>query len=210
MSDDSLTLNFIVGLTVKIYALLTPPVVLSAFIQYNREMTRREKIGVALKTAAAIFVLGECLLLFGSRVFGAFDFTLDAFRVGVGILLFLSAARMMNDDGKKVLYHKGDDISVVPLAVPLSMGPSTIGAVIVLGASAIRPLDLVIDSICLLLASLGMAILLCLCDPAERILGKTGITVMSKLTALIISAVAAQVIFTGAKGFLTYRATGVF
>ena len=39
-------------------------------------------------------------------------------------------------------------------------------------------------------------------DKVEKVLGDTGIAVMSKLTALLLSAIAAQVIFTGITAFL--------
>ena len=41
-----------------------------------------------------------------------------------------------------------------------------------------------------------------LTDKVEKVLGDTGIAVMSKLTALLLSAIAAQVIFTGITAFL--------
>lgn len=202
---ETLSLGFMAGTAIKLYALMTPTAVLSAFITHASDKTRREKYAIACKCALAIFILGEILLLFGLKIFDIFGFTLDAFRIGVGFLLFLSAVRLMNEDGEGEPHHEIEgDISVVPLAVPLGLGPSAIGAVMVLGAGAASVRDLVIDSLCLFAAALGMAALLCLADPVKRLIGKTGITVMAKLTALILSAVAAQVIFSGVKGFIKY------
>ncbi|MDE5832705.1 MAG: MarC family protein [Desulfovibrio sp.] len=208
MALSAIDLYLILGLAVKIYALLTPPAVLSAFIHYTRGRSAREKFIISCKTSVAIFLLGETLLLFGSTIFGVFGFTLDAFRIGVGLLLFLSAIRLMNEDDDARPVKPDADISVVPLAIPLGMGPSAIGAVIVLGAASTGAVDLWIDSLCLFMASAGMAVLLCLADPVERLIGKTGIAVMSKLTALLLSAIAAQVIFTGIKAFLNTLQSG--
>ncbi|MBD5607311.1 MAG: MarC family protein [Desulfovibrio sp.] len=209
MTLESIDFYLVLGLAIKLYALLTPPAVLSAFIHYSRGASAREKFAVSIKTSLAIFILGEMLLLFGSTIFGIFGFTLDAFRIGVGLLLFLSAIRLMNEDDELRPARPDSDISVVPLAIPLGMGPSAIGTVIVLGASASGNVDLWIDSLCIFIASVGMALLLSLADPVERLIGKTGIAVMSKLTALLISAIAAQVIFTGIKAFLNSRGTGL-
>lgn len=199
---EELTVGQTVGLSIKLYALMTPPAVLSAFISYMRGHSKREKYQTACKTAVAIFVIGEILLLFGSNLFGIFGFTLDAFRIGVGLLLFLSAISLMNDDATAPPVQCGADISVAPLAIPLGMGPSAIGAVMVLGAQSIEVQELLVNTFCLLLASLWMALLLCLADQVQRLIGHTGITVMAKLTALLLSAIAAQVIFTGILGFL--------
>lgn len=202
---EEITVAAFIGLTVKIYALMTPPAVLSAFISHTHHKSRLVRYGIACKCAFAIFIIGELMYLFGANLFNIFGFTLAAFRIGVGLLLFISAIELMNDDGDDLQPRSGADISVVPLAIPLGMGPSAIGAVMVLGASATGMQDLVTGSICIFMASLGMAVLLCLAGPVERLIGKTGIAVMAKLTALLLSAIAAQVIFTGIRSFIRHQ-----
>lgn len=197
-----LNLAHVFALTIKIYALMTPPAVLSAFISHTRGKTKLEKYGISCKCALAIFIIGELLFLFGAKIFSIFGFTLDAFRIGVGLLLFLTAIRLMNDDETKTHIPKNGDISVVPLALPLGMGPSAIGAVMVLGASAKGLEPIATGTLAIFAASMGMAVLLCLADPVQKLIGKTGIAVLAKLTALLLSAIAAQVIFTGIKAFL--------
>ena len=201
---EELAVGKIVGLAIKLYALMTPPAVLSAFISHMRGHSKREKYLVACKASIAIFRVGEVLFIFGSHLFALFGFTLDAFRIGVGLLLFLTAISLMNEDETAPPVRHGADISVVPLAIPLGMGPSAIGTVMVLGAQSTGTLDLLVGTFCLLLASIWMAALLCLADPVQRVIGRTGIAVMAKLTALLLSAIAAQVIFTGIRGFLRH------
>lgn len=203
---EELSISSFFGLAIRLYALMTPPAVLSAFIAHTHGESRLERYRIACKTSLAIFVTGELLYLFGGNIFSFFGFTLDAFRIGVGLLLFLTAIRLMNDDPMHMPPpRKGADISVVPLAIPLGMGPSSIGAVMVLGASAKDFPTIVLGSASLLLASLGMAVLLCLADPVQKLIGKNGIAILAKLTALLVSAIAAQVIFSGIKAFLQHH-----
>ena len=108
----------------------------------------------------------------------------------------------MNDDGKEVTAGKDGDISVVPLAIPLGMGPASIGAVMVMGASAKGLEQTLVGVLSLLLAALGMFVLLRMADTVVRALHRTGIAVLSKLTGLLLAAIAAQVIFTGIRAFL--------
>lgn len=189
------------GLVIKLYALLTPTAILSAFISYTSDESPAAQYRIACKTGLAIYIIGQTLLLFGSSLFAIFGFTLDAFRIGVGLLLFLEAVALMRGDLEAPGRRKDADISVVPLAIPLGMGPSTIGAVIVMGASESIPGHLLVDSVCLFVAALGVTILLCLARQARKMLRHTGLLIMSKLTALLISAIAAQVIFTGIRAF---------
>ncbi|MBS6829032.1 MAG: MarC family protein [Desulfovibrio sp.] len=192
----------VVGTSIKLYALMTPPAVLSAFISGTKEYDKKRKVTVAFKTSTAIFIIGVVLYLFGSNLFELFGFTLDAFRIGSGVLLMLTAVALMNDDGSQVHAKREGDISVVPLAIPLGMGPASIGAVMVMGASAEDLHEMLVGVFSLLLAAAGMFLLLCLADGVARVLRRTGIAVLSKLTGLLLAAIAAQVIFTGVSAFL--------
>ena len=182
----------VVGTSIKLYALMTPPAVLSAFISGTKEYGKKRKVTVAFKTSTAIFIIGVVLYLFGSNLFELFGFTLDAFRI----------VALMNDDGSQVHAKREGDISVVPLAIPLGMGPASIGAVMVMGASAEDLHEMLVGVFSLLLAAAGMFLLLCLADGVARVLRRTGIAVLSKLTGLLLAAIAAQVIFTGVSAFL--------
>ncbi len=193
----------ILGNSIKLYALMTPPAVLSAFLGHTKNKSGSEKLKIALKTSSAIFIIGIVLYVWGSSIFELFGFTLDAFRIGSGVLLMLTAIALMNDDSdSEELHHHEGDISVVPLAIPLGMGPASIGAVMVMGAAARSHHELLAGILSLFLAAFGMFLLLALGDMAGKLLGVTGIAILAKLTGLILAAIAAQVIFTGVIGFL--------
>lgn len=196
------TFAYISGLVIKIMALLTPTAILSAFLAYTRNFPTRERIIISCKTGLAIYIIGQLLLLCGPAIFSIFGFTLDAFRIGVGLLLFLMAIEIMNEDSQPPKPRKGASISVVPLAIPLGMGPATIGAVMVMGAETRCFADIAVESAALFMASMAVTLILCLAGQIEKLMGKTGILVMAKLTGLLISAIAAQVIFTGIRAFI--------
>lgn len=191
----------LIGDSIKLYALMTPPAVLSAFLGYTKNYEARQKHRIAAKTATAIFILGSTLYIFGSRIFELFGFTLDAFRIGAGVLLMLTAIGQIRNEEDEKTTPQGD-ISVVPLAIPLGMGPASIGALMVMGASAQTSHELLGGIISLLLAALGMFALLRLANATARLLRPSGIAVLAKLTGLLLAAIAAQIIFSGIVGFL--------
>ncbi|MDL2271574.1 MarC family protein [Desulfovibrio sp. OttesenSCG-928-I05] len=186
---------------VKLFALLTPPAVLSAFLSASKSYDTARKRATARKTALSVFIIGCILYFMGDRIFAVFGFTLDAFRIGSGTLLFLSAVSLMNESPEKPTFSADDDISVVPLAIPLCMGPASIGTLMVLGASAASPMHMALGLLALLFASLGIYATLYFATAIGNALGKTGIAVLSKLTGLLLAGIAAQVIFTGIKSF---------
>ncbi|MDR1660144.1 MAG: MarC family protein, partial [Desulfovibrio sp.] len=77
-----------------------------------------------------------------------------------------------------------------------------IGTVMVLGASAADAAALITGALALLLASLGIYAILYFSEDMKKLLGKTGMAVLSKLTGLLLAAIAAQVVFTGVRTFL--------
>lgn len=189
--------------TLKLFALMTPPAVLSAFVSGTRDYDPARKKATALRTGSAVLIIGLVLYFFGNSLFSLFGFTLDAFRIGAGSLLFLTAISLMHE---KIESHPADnpedDISVVPLAIPLCMGPASIGTVMVMGASAASLHERLIGAAALVTASLGITVMLLAADRLKRILRRTGLAVLAKLTGLLLAAIAAQVIFTGAAGFM--------
>lgn len=188
--------------SIKLYALMTPPGVLSAFLGQTRELAPHQRHLIAFKTSSAIFILGTILYVWGSHIFELFGFTLDAFRIGSGVLLMLTAIDLMTDHGEDPGFHREGDISIVPLAIPLGLGPASIGAIMVMGAQATTTENLVVGILSLSLAALGVYLLLRLSDMVAKILHTAGIAVLAKLTGLILAAIAAQVVFTGVVNFL--------
>lgn len=192
----------ILSTTVKLFALMTPPAVLSAFLSGTKQYDEEHKRKTALKTSCAVFIIGIVLFFFGNTMFSVFGFTLDAFRIGSGALLFITAVSLMNDSPEKNKINSDEDISVVPLAIPLCMGPASIGTIIVMGTSSLGFAANMIGAVSLFIASSGIYAMLLCAKRIAKVLKNTGIAILSKLTGLLISAIAAQVVFTGISAFL--------
>lgn len=198
--------------SIKILALMTPPAVLSAYLSGTRSYDMKRKRRTAMRTGMSVCVAGLVLYFFGEHIFSIFGFTLDAFRVGAGSLLFLSAVSLMSEkptppagSQQNQAMHTpapDEDISVVPLAIPLCMGPASIGTVMVMGASASGFEERLVGAASLVASAVSITLMLLMANKLERILRRTGIAVLSKLTGLLLSAIAAQVVFTGLKSFL--------
>jgi len=191
------------SLTVKLFALVTPPVVLSAFLSGTKTYDVEQKKRTALRSSVAVFVLGVVFYFLGESLFSIFGITLDAFRIGAGALLFLTAVSLMNETASHpYIPPDAGEISIVPLAIPLAMGPATIGTIMVMGATDVGFVAKGTGLLALAAAAFGIYITLRCADRVEHILGRTGISVLSKLTGLLLAAIAAQVVFSGIRSFL--------
>jgi multiple antibiotic resistance protein len=88
------------------------------------------------------------------------------------------------------------------MAIPVMVGPGTIGAIMVSGVAEPAAAGIIVGCAALTAAAAGVGVLLFLADHVERLVGRTGLEVLSKISGLVISALAAQIILTGVKNFL--------
>ncbi len=187
---------------IKLYFVLTPFFVLSMFLALTRHMAGAPRRHLAVRVSVAVFAISLVLYFFGELLFTAFGITLDAFRIGAGGLLFLSAISLVRDPAPEQTGESQGDISVVPLAIPITVGPATIGTLMIMGAGSHGFAERISGCLALLCATALVGAALYFSDIMERLLGTLGITILTKITGLILSALAAQIIFTGIRNFL--------
>jgi len=193
--------TFFVSVWLKLFFLFTPFFALSMFLSMTRENTETERRRLAINVTGAVAVLCVALFFFGRTIFALFGVTLDAFRVGAGGLLFLAAVAMVQAT-PAATHPAQEDIAVVPLAMPIIVGPATTGALLVLGAEIEEPRFKVLGCAALLLAVLAVGAILCIASLIERGVGRRGLSILSKITGLLLAALAAQMILTGIRHFL--------
>lgn len=191
----------------KFFFLMTPFFVLSMFLVYTTGWEEKSKKMLALRIGLAVFAIAVVLFIFGSWIFKIFGITLDAFRIGGGGLLFLSAVGLVNSkvedkktpkDDEESAEEKVSSIAVVPLAIPVTVGPGTTAALILFGAEAGGKAQAYLaGSAALFIATFLLTVILYLGTGIERCVGKRGIMILSKITGLVLAALASQLIFDG-------------
>lgn len=197
-------MDLFVATFLKMFFIMTPFFVLSVFLTVTNEASVKEKKTLAVKVTTSVVVLSLILLFFGTHIFSIFGITLDAFRIGAGALLFLSAVDLIrgSKDGQKIDGANLHDLAVVPLAIPITVGPGTIGVLLVMGASFDSKSSLFLGSLALVCAVLLVGIMLYFSHIINKVIGKQGLLIISKITGLFLAALSAQIIFTGIKNFL--------
>jgi multiple antibiotic resistance protein len=192
--------NLFINTAIKIFFLLTPFFVMSMFLSMTRDMTSEERHRIAIRTTVAIAITTMILFYFGNVIFRLLGITIQSFEIGAGALLFLSAVSLVQSQ-KMPGPTESEDISVVPLALPLTVGPGTTGTLLVMGAEIASPAEKTIAACAVLLAVLVVGMLLLLAVRIKKKLGEKGLNVLTKLTGLVLAALAAQLIFTGIRQF---------
>ncbi|NPB06352.1 MAG: NAAT family transporter [Aquificae bacterium] len=182
------------------------PVVVSLTAEYGVKDVKK----VAFKAALYAFFILLFFLFTGDLLFKFMGITLPSFKVGGGILLFLIAISLVQGEVAK---EKGghqeieaalqrDNIALIPLAMPLLAGPGAITTVLVLRASVHRPEELLT-----LVLALACASAVCFAVYAGsgfiyRLLGRSGVSFISRVSGILLLAVSVQFITEGLKVLL--------
>jgi len=160
----------------------------------------------------AVKVAGGVLLAFallGPALLGYLGISLDAFRIAGGLLLFKIAVDMVfaqrerETEEEKAEASLRHDISVFPLAIPLLAGPGAITSVMILTAEARS----VSGGLLIVLAAVALVLLLAYAALAAsrrlaRLLGQTGVNVVTRVLGVLLSALAVQYVADGVLGFM--------
>ena len=156
-------------------------------------------------------LLGGGILTFfalvGHEVLAAFGIGLPALRTAGGVLLLLIAIDMVfarpsggttTTEDEQAEAATKQDISVFPLATPLIAGPGAIGAAILLAADVrSNPILLAVVIASMLSVVLLTYVLLLAAAPVQRLLGVTGLNVVSRIAGVLLAALAVQFLFDG-------------
>jgi len=186
----------------KFFFLTTPFFALSMFLAMTPELSDVERRRLANRVVVAAWIITVLMFVGGQMILKLFGISVDAFRIGAGALLFLSAVSLMNPKVNPGDRGEGSDIAVVPLAMPVIIGPATCGTLLVWGAELSMWLDKVLAVLAMSTALAALWMILRMAAWMERHCGQRGLSILMRLTGLILSALSAQMIMTGVVAFL--------
>ncbi len=197
-----------ISLWFRLFFVFTPFFGLTMFLSMTEGCDEQKRRRLAISVSAAVLILCMVLFFAGKQLFALFGITLDSFRIGAGALLFLSGVALVQGKAGAGRSPSEAEMAVVPLAIPVIVGPATTGTILVMGAELDGTHQIGLGCLALLLAVSCLAGVLLLGSFFERVLGVRGILILSKITGLVLSAMAAQMIMTGILGFLSASALG--
>jgi multiple antibiotic resistance protein len=194
---------------VTLLAVVNPLAIVPFFIHYTQGFTRSQRRRTVVVASFSAFLVIAASALLGLEILEFFSISLASFQVGGGMLLLISSVNMLNaqpaeakpltnelEDGAQKA-AMGASIAVVPLTIPLLTGPATISTVVIYAERAKTFLQ--VAALVGYGVVIGIATLVCfaLAEPIARVLGKTGINVMTRLMGLILAALAVEVMALG-------------
>ncbi|WNK01522.1 MarC family protein [Thalassospiraceae bacterium LMO-JJ14] len=192
------------------FAVIGPIDVAAIYAGLTAGMPAAHRRRTAIKGVLVATGILLAFAFFGKSVLGYLGITLASLKTAGGILLLLVGINMVlahssgisstTDDEAEEAAHR-TDISVFPLATPLIAGAGTMGAVVLLMADAHGDTLRTAAVLGALLANLCLSmIFLLMATQIQKLLGVTGLNVISRVVGVLLTALAVQFIFDGIRG----------
>jgi multiple antibiotic resistance protein len=191
---------------VTLFVIVDPIALVPLFIALTRGMTQVQRTAIGLRACLIAIVLLTIFGLFGDTLLKTIGITMPAFRISGGLLLFITALDMLFErrtqrrEGQQAEPHH--DPSVFPLATPLLAGPGAFTTMILLVNNT--PATGMVHTVLILLVMVVVIISAFLMFLAsgfiERLLGRTGIVVITRLLGMLLAALSVQFVLDGIRG----------
>lgn len=198
--------NFILLSLSSIIIIVNPLAATMFFVSLTSAMDPAEKHQVAKDACMYAFLILIAFAIFGTILLDLFGITIDAFRIGGGILLFgigmemvyARTSRTKMTATEKYESMDADDISVMPMALPMIAGPGAITTAIVLESGAVGT----VLQKAIVLASITTAVVMTyvMMTRSEQIVSRVGqkeFRVINRLMGMLLIAIAVQFVITG-------------
>jgi len=192
----------------SIFLIVNPISGVMAFISMTSHLKQEDKIYIAGRSVMIACVVAIIFSIAGEIILKLFNITADSLRVAGGVLLFLVAVDMLfartsresiTTEELSDARHR-ENISVFPIAMPLLTGPGAITTIIVLIRTA-EEVNLKLMVIAAILLTFFITFLIFrFSDFFNKVVGMTGMLVMTRLMGLFLGAIAVDFISTGIKG----------
>ena len=194
---------------VTLVAIVNPLGIVPFFIHYTQGYSHAQRQRTARVSAFSAFLVISLSALLGQQLLNFFGISIASFQVGGGLLLLISSLSMLNAQpaeakgsaeevrATEAKAAMGASIAVVPLTIPLLTGPATTSTMVIYATQSRHWWELGLLVGYGVVVAVISALTFSLADPISRVLGKTGINVMTRLMGLILAALAVEVMATG-------------
>ena len=166
--------------------------VLPLFISLTRGLEEHRRLVLIRNATITALVVAVSFLIFGKLIFSFMGITVNDFRIGGGIVLLVLAVRDLlfsSEDSRTT----GRDVGVVPIGIPLIIGPAVLTTILILvDTYGYAP------TIVSLIINLGIVwIAFRQSKYIIKLLGESGTKGLAKVFSLLLAAIAVMMIRVG-------------
>lgn len=181
---------------IPLFVAMDPFGMLPVFSSLTIDMSVSEKKNVIKFSVLTALIVSVVFAFIGEAVFKILGITVDDFKIAGGLLLLVMA--IIELTGRRGERKLPDSVGIVPLGVPMLVGPAVLTIVIVL----IGNYGIVLTIISLILNLIIVFIVFTAEHGITRVVGKNGLLAISKIVMLLLAAIAVMLIRIGLESYL--------
>lgn len=194
-----------------LFAIMSPIANLPVFLALTDDRDAAGKRSVAVTVAVALCVGAAVVFVGGEAILALFGISIDGFRLAGGLLILFIALSMLHggesaahagSDAEKEHHRSVDNPGIYPLAVPMLLGPGSISTIVIFREQAREPGQEIalIAALATIVVLLGVTFLAA--PLLSRLLGRTAVSIMSRLMGMLLAAIAMEMMVTSLKVLL--------
>jgi multiple antibiotic resistance protein len=187
---------------VTLLVIMDPPGSVPVFLSLTGTYTRKARNRSADLAVLTAFTVIVGFALFGQQVLQYLRVTLPALQVAGGLLLLLVALELLMGWGSD--HERRDDVNVsmVPLGTPLLAGPGAIAATIVFAKAIHHESQALALAAGIIAVHVVVWLTLRFSTGILRVLGRSGVSLVTRIAGLLLSSIAVQLAADGIKKFV--------
>jgi multiple antibiotic resistance protein len=190
---------------VTLFVIMDPPGAIPMFLALTGEMDSRRRRSAALQSCFVAFGVIVLFAVFGQQILDYLGISLPALQCAGGLLLLLVALQLLTGEEKTPTAGSGVNVALVPLGTPLLAGPGAIVATMLLAHRANNARDVVSVGLAVLLVHVALWLVLRESTVLLRVLRESGITLVTRIAGLLLSAIAVQLVADSVRAFIAGR-----
>ena len=167
------------------------------FLGYIHGISDKERKKLILEALLAAFILANVFLIFGKAVLVFLGITIDDFRIAGGIILLVIAVIDITSSSD-TRRNPGSSVGVVPLGIPLIMGPAALTTIIIL----VDNFGYLPTILSMVLNFIIVWVILSNAKWLIKLIGEGGTKAFAKIASLFLAAIAVMMIRVGVLGII--------
>lgn len=196
-------LSFLTGVFVTLFVIIDPPGIVPIFLSLTSTMTAKQRSRAAMVAVGVAVLIIGVFALFGRFILDYMHISLPALQFSGGLLLLIVALQLLAGMEGEMASSDGVNVALVPLGTPLLGGPGAIVAMMLFveEASGEGP-KIIALVIAMVLMTAAMYLTMRFSDLVARVLGQGGVTLVTRISGVLLAAISTQMIFDAVRSFL--------
>jgi multiple antibiotic resistance protein len=190
---------------VTLFVIMDPIGTIPLFLSLTRGRSPASRRRAAWQAVSVSFGVIVAFAFFGQQILHYLGISLPALQCAGGLLLLLVALELLT--GKEQAPSAASDVNValVPLGTPLLAGPGAIVATMVLSRQVGGFADFVAVGLGVVLVHVALWLAMRFSLPILRLLREGGVVLVSRISGLLLSAIAVQLVADAVRAFITAK-----